>query len=513
MTPFLHLRLWWRRSGSTERLGVVVGVLVAVSLVAWAITPTRDDVGSTAANLTTVGATPGAPADTTGSTTTTPLNVAVGGPSASSPAAVAGSSSGAPSRATGDVASNCPATKGRGITDKTILVDVSPVDLGGDSANHAAGAPSASEQQRFVQSLIDDVNARGGLACRKVTAKFHSANPLSPASTHAACLDLLADAPAAVIDFGGLSYANSYDCVPQQKVPLITPLSILPSEVKSFAPYLASPVGDLVTAARDAVYGLKEQGFFDPGKGFKKLGLLEDQCMPEVTGVFEQTLSKIGITNAQISRYSFQCPISAVPSAADIAAAVTQHRGDGATHVVSLTGAAGFGPYTQAAERQGYRPKYAVTDYQSGYGYWEGPGQPQPNPDAFDGSLGISVYSYGVQHTTNVPMDAGTRRCQTAVVKAGFPPEWVFVNGGGGVICSAMWTLFAALGHARSLTPESILPGLFDAGPVELAYPIPNTTFRPPLKLVGGDVWQAGQWHKDCTCWHVLVRNRPSIAP
>jgi hypothetical protein len=258
---------------------------------------------------------------------------------------------------------------------------------------------------------------------------------------------------------------------------------------------------------------LKEQGFFDPAKGFKKLGLFEDQCMPEVTNAFEQTLSKIGITSAQISKYSFQCPIRAFPAAADVAAGVTQHRTAGVSHVVSLTGAGGFGPYTQAAENQGFRPKYAVTDYQSGYGYWEGPGQPQPNPDAFDGSLGVSVYSYGVQHTPNLPMDAGTRRCQSSVVKAGLPPEWVFVSGAGGVICSSLWTVFAALGHARSLTPESILPGLFDSGPVELSYPMPTTTFRPPLKLVGGDVWEAGQWHKECTCWHVLVGNRPSFAP
>src|ERR1700704_5128882 len=61
--------------------------------------------------------------------------------------------------------------------------------------------------------------------------------------------------------------------------------------------------------------------------------------------------------------YTFACPESGFGSPADIVQAVVQHRSAGVTHVVPLTGGGSFNSYTETAERQGYRPRYGITDF------------------------------------------------------------------------------------------------------------------------------------------------------
>jgi hypothetical protein len=193
-----------------------------------------------------------------------------------------------------------------------------------------------------------------------------------------------------------------------------------------------------------------------------------------------------------------------------MAQAVAQHRRDGVTHVIPLTGSGSFNRYVDAAEAQGYRPKYAVTDYQ---------GLPitaasnlKPNGENFDGAIAMTTNSFGMNTTPGAQLDAGTKRCQGLITKAGLPPENVYKGGGGG--CTALWDVEAALKHARSLAPDGILPGLFAAGTVQHAYSTPDATFKAPFKYYGGDTWLPIQWRKDCSCWHWQEHTRrPSYAP
>ncbi len=110
-----------------------------------------------------------------------------------------------------------------------------------------------------------------------------------------------------------------------------------------------------------------------------------------------------------------------------------------------------------------------------------------------------------------VPVDAPTKRCQGLATKAGLSTDIAFQGGGG--LCSLLWTAEAALDHASALTPDALLPGLFAAGPMQMAWPEADTTFKGG-KLYGGDTWWPIRYQKDCSCWHVLDPNRrPSYAP
>ena len=520
MTPLLQLRLWWRRGSAAERLSVlIVGVIVA-SLVTWALMPTTSDKSSSTA-LQAGGQTGGA-AEADAAGTQTSDTVAAGGGDASTAggtdtasgtggATAAGPASGGSGTAAQAGGPSClPTPSGAaGVTDKTLLLGMPVLDLAGPIGNSAAGQAAADDLIKVSQAVIDDINSRGGVQCRKIDAKFYKLNPINPDGGRAGCLQVIQDHPALVVDMGGFAFPQSaYLCIPQQKIPIITLSSVLESELKKFAPYLASPSPDATTMMRDAAFGFRDRGFFDPAKGFKKLGILEDQCSTEVNDALDNYLAKAGVTG--VSKFTFPCPPNGFGSPADMAQAVAQHRRDGVTHVIPLTGSGSFDRYADAAEAQGYRPKYGVTDYQ---------GLPitaasnlKPNPDNFDGAVAMSLYNFGINTTPGFTLDAGTKRCQQLITKAGLSPELVFQGAGG--VCSGLWVAEAALKHARSLAGDGILPGLFSAGSIQLAYANPDVTYKAPYKLQGGDTWWPIIWAKDCSCWHPQEPNRrPSYAP
>lgn len=537
MRPYLYLRRWWRRTTSANRAMTSVALCVVVALVAWIFAPTgKDDVTSvrgvargTAAggNAGTAesgtaneaaGVAPAASGETAGDAVTggtggvTPAaagGATAGGTGGTTSAAAGGASSaGGAGKAAGCVAAQSGTP---GITDKTISVAAALVDLAGPIGNSAAGLGSADELARMTQAVAADINARGGLQCRNVTVKTYKVNPLSQDQQHAACLQIAQDRPFIAIDLGAFAFPQgAYDCIPQQKVPLVDALSVLPSELKRFSPYLSSVNSELGSAMRTLANGLKARGWFDASKGFKKLGLLYDDCSPEVNGYLDAALAKVGITSSQISKFVFQCPSGGFAPPNEIAQAATQHRLAGVTNVIPLTGQGSFNPYTSAAEGQGFRPKYAVNDYQGFILTQSGPLGSSVNRDNFDRAIAITQTRYGQEATPGIQQDAGTLRCQRVLVKAGFTPDYVFQKGGG-IVCSQMWAVEAAVKHARALTREAALPGLFTAGTVQLSFPLADATYRSPLKLAAGDTWWPVEWHKEDGKFHVLdATRRPS---
>jgi len=534
MTPYLQLRLWWRRASSGDRLAASLALALVVALAAWVLLPTNSKKSSTSLGAGATGATDvagqangaGGAAGGAGSggggaaaAAGTGSGAAVGGTGRSAGAAASGSASRAGGQAGGLANTRSPATGAPchgtpngapGVTDKTISMDVAVLDLAGPIGNNAAGQASADDLTKFGQTLLADVNARGGLACRSATAKFYKVNPIGADQGRNACLQIIQDHPALAIDAGGFAFPQSaYDCIPQQKIPLVTSSLILTSEASKFAPYLATPSSDLGTDMRDTAFGLRDVGWFDPAKGFKKLGLLEDECAPEVNKQLEDALAQVGITAGQTSKYTFACPQGGFASPADMAQAESQHRAAGVTHDILLTGGGSQRSYVAAASQSGYHPQYAFTDYQGAVitaGSATG-----PSASDIDGALDMTSGKFGMEKTPGFPIDAPTKRCQALAVKAGLSPDMVFQGGGG--ICSLFWTVEAALNHAPALTPEAMLPGLFGAGPLQLAWPQADTVFKPPSKYYGGDTWWPLQFHGDCACWHILDPNRRPSYP
>lgn len=519
MRSFLQFRLWWRRGSQAEKSAALGSALLAVVLAGWALVPAGTSGGDSAttavaaaeapASGAAAGAVPGGETATSvagGAAPVAPVG-SVGGVGSATGTGTTPQTAAAGSTAAAGGPS-CPSGGGRGVTDKTISIAAPVLDLAGPIGNGAAGVASADELQKMGQAVVDDINARGGVACRKLSVKFYKLNPIGPDQGRSGCLQILQDAPAVVADLGGFAFPQgSYLCIPQQKVPLIGQANLTPSELSQYRGYLASVSSDMATVMRDTAFGLRDRGFFDPAKGFKKLGLLYDQCSPETNKLLDDYLAKAGIGGDKVSKYTFPCPPNGFGNPADMAAAAAQHKRDGVTHVLPLTGSGSFNRYVDAAEGQLFRPKYAVTDYQ---------GVPvtavsnlKPNPEAFDGAVAMSPGTYGINTTPGATLDAGTKRCQGIIAKAGFGPDYAFYKTGGGV-CSVLWGVEAALARAKALTPDQIVPGLLAAGTVQFAFPVADATFRPPAKYYGGDTWAPISWRKGCACWNVDAPRRPS---
>lgn len=522
MTPFLQLRLWWRRAPVPNRIMSSVAMVAFVALVAWLVLPT-DDVGTGDVETVAPAGAPGAGGAAPGATVPggAPVTVdpAAGGGGPGSPAAGAGSggdaggggtpAAGAPGGGTSVSGGACLATPPDtpGVDDATITIGFGYPNLAGAIGNSAVGLASPEEFRAMARAVVDDVNAAGGVQCRQLAIRIYEGNPINQDQTQSTCLQVGQDAPFMFADAGAFVYPlGQYGCLAQQRIPTVTVAQPLTSDIDRFFPYLASTSADTETEMHTAVLGAQQRGFFDPANGFVKLGILMDDCTPEVNEQFEAALDRAGIPDEQVSRYVFSCPGGGFASPAEMAQAVVQFKNrDGVTHVVPLTGGGSFLSFSQAAEQQRYRPRYLVTNYN---GFIITATTPTgPNAENFHGALAISLGTYGMDTTPGHPVDAGTARCQEVLGRAGFGPEMVFAPQGGGV-CSAIWTAVAAINATPQLTREAVLQGLFAAGPVQLAYSYPDTVFSAPRKLFGGDSWSALQFDKACYCWRIISDGR-----
>jgi hypothetical protein len=512
MTPFLELRLWWRRAPLANKATSTVAVVAFMALVGWVLIPTGGE--NTTSGVRAGGTAPGGATANSGAAQGAAADAAAAsnGAGATATGGGDGGAAGGPG-ATGANAGCLPTPDGApGVTDSTITIGVGYANLAGAIGNSAVGLGSPQDYANMAKVVVDDVNANGGVQCRQLAYKMYEGNPINQDQTQATCLQVGQDAPLAFADAGAFVYPlGQYGCLAQQHIPLVTVAQAVTSDLQRFYPYLSSTSADTATEMKSSVFGAKQIGFFDPANGFQKLGLLEDDCTPEVNQQFEAALASAGIT--QVSKYQFSCPGGGFASPVEMAQAVVQFQNrDHATAVVPLTGGGSFLSFSEAAQRQGYKPKYLATNYN---GFLVTATTPTgPDPDNFDGATAISLGTYGMDTTAGFPVDAGTARCQEILGRAGFPPSEVFAPQGGSV-CSSIWTLVAAINHASGLTREDILPALSAAGPVQLAYAYPDASFSAPSKLYGGDTWSVLNYSKGCKCWQIVSgeQRQPSFAP
>jgi hypothetical protein len=247
-------------------------------------------------------------------------------------------------------------------------------------------------------------------------------------------------------------------------------------------------------------------GWFDPAKGFKKLGLYMDECSSEINKSLLKDLAGIGIAEKDISIYRFSCPGGGFGSASDASAAVVQHRQDGVTNVIPVTGGGSFKSYSNVAAQQGYKPKYTALDYNGQF--ITTTGATGPDPDAFDGSIGVTTTKIGMASSGFT--DAATEACKAVFKRHGVNADWVTSGYMGGNTCD-YWNVFAAAGDkTTSLTRTSLGQGLGQVGRLAMAYAFQDAVYKPG-KLTGGDFSWLVQYRKSCNCWKVIDRTpRPS---
>jgi hypothetical protein len=527
MSQYLQFRSWLHDSSPAEKKLAAGVLVVALGLVGWALTPSGGPEASSVAAGggpaagTAAAGTRGATGPAAGSASG-PAGAAPGVGSGEPPAAGGGAAApgaggtagpagapagGAPGAPAAGAASPCGqlTSTDTGVTPTQIKVADVLLNLAGAIGNSAVEQPSPQIQQQMAQAVVDDINSHGGVACRKLSVTFYEANPIDPTSTQNVCLQIQQAGVFAVI--GGFAYPQgANDCLAQKKIPVVANLGPTPSEAKQDYPYYASISPDAVQDYKNAILGMKDRGFFTAGQGFQKLAILEDDCSVEVNQAVYNFLLQAGVPAGKIVKNDFSCPSGGFASPGDMSNFATQDNLQHVTNVVEVTGGGSFKEFTSAAQSQGYKPKYLVSNYD---GFMiTATGSTGPDPHNFDGTIATTTSKFGESSTPGLT-DPATQACIALFARHGLPAAYITGSFYGGGNCDTFGLFAAAAAHDPGPTRAGLAQGMGQVGRFNEAFPTADAIYRAPgpytpVKVTGGDFWWAVRFSASCTCWKVI---------
>lgn len=524
MRPFQEFRLWARRAPVSERVTASVAMLIVVVLVGWLLVPERDDDADSAllasgpgvtagsgASATTVapggagdGATGTANTGGTGAAATPGVGGAgATGGSASPSGPASGGSSGGPGVATG-ASGGCvsPPGSARGVTDKEVRVAVALTEIVGPAANSVFDVPTPDEAKADFEAAIAGINREGGVACRKLVATYINVNPVNEPGMMQTCRDIADSNVFAIVDTGSLATRPAVlACFGQLKIPYFGAFYITETARQQFYPYLYSFYYK-EQVYRSTAFGLRELGFFDPAKGFKKLGFIYRNCESQAIGAFRGWIREAGVPDAQVVTYSVGCP-AVFANESDLAAAVLTFQREGVTHVVTGNLQGDIARFTAHAEQQRFRPRYGFPDEAL---LSIASGSRAPNPDNIANAIAITLSREAEQQTPGMSPTPGTQKCNAYRKVAGLPPVYD-VPANAGHACDQLWMLQAALSRAPEISRGPALQvGLQRAKSIDFSFPQGPNDFAGTRVTTGGQFWRVAQFMPDCKCWRVVQR-------
>jgi hypothetical protein len=514
MTPFQEFRLWAREAPPAGRTLTAIGGLVALVLLGGLLVPGGDENVAVTSGAgpgsgapvagTTDGAAAGAPS--AGSVTSGGGGGGATGTAGTSGASSSAATSGGPAGSAGATApggSACrpPDGSGKGVTATEVHIAVALTEIVGPAANTLFGIPAPDEAKADYEAAIAGINKDGGVACRKLVAQYFNVNPTDESAMVASCR-AMADANVfAVADTGALATKPSpLACFGQRKLPYFGAYFITEPARQRYFPYLYS-FYTKEQLYKNTVFGLREAGFFDPAKGFAKLGFLYRTCEQTSVDSFRQDLRDAGVGDDKVVPYSVGCPtVFATP--ADLQQAVLTFRRQGVTHVTTANFTGDFAKFTQLAEQQGFRPRYGVPDEAL---LSVADGNDAPDPKNIANALAITLTRQAEEHTPGMTPTAGTQRCN-AYFKAAGQPTVYEQPANAGHACDQLWMIQAALAKAPDFSPGSLVAGLQRTGSLDFSYPESPTDFTGKGVTTGGQFWRSAQFLPSCSCWQVLQR-------
>jgi hypothetical protein len=357
----------------------------------------------------------------------------------------------------------------------------------------------------MYEAVIGSINAGGGVACRKLVAQYWEVNPADQAAMQQTCLEMASSGAYVALDNGSFSTSPLAVCFPQKQMPLFIAGYLTDALADRFYPYLLG-FSSKDTLYRNTVFGLRGRGFFDPAKGFRKLGFVYRSCERGAVDVFLRSLHDAGISNDQIVQYDAGCPEGVFVSPADIGQAVLQFRRSGVTHVTWANFVGDFRNFSEVAEQQGFRPAYGLPDdnliaiaYSS----------QRPNDNNVANAIVVTPKRNGEERTPGMTPHGATQRCDAILRTKGLAPTYTS-SPIAGQTCDQLWMLQAALSRAPSLDRTSLAAGLQASGTLDFAFPIGPADFSGRRRVTGSNSWRVLQFFPECSCWRVV---EPAFRP
>ena len=531
MTPFQEFRLWARRAPAGERGAAAVAAGLVLAVVAYLLVPSSGsgDQQALASQFGTSGTAAGATGGTagqgtTGSTQTGATGTTPGGTTATGPGTTAvapGTTASGQQPAGGGTApgkttngttagtqpgSSCPPGKAPGVSGSQLKVAVILVNIAGPAANSLFGVATPDTQQKWFNAAISDVNAHGGAGCHKIVAQYFKANPTDQNNLQQTCLDIQSSGAFAALDGGAYANFPLVDCYAKAGIPYFGAYLISGTQRQKYYPYLF----ELQTADRlyrDTELALKSRGFFDPAKGFKKLGFLYRSCDPTMIANQKKLLTSI-VGSGGLVTYDVGCP-STLASPSDIQQAVLTFQRQGVSHVTTAAFVADFATFTKTAQQQNYKPVYGVPDDSLvALSY----GSQAPDTNNIANAIAISAMRSGDEKTPGTKPNPGTIQCNSAFKQYGNLGDVYSLPQGAGNSCDLVSMFDAAVDKAPALQRNALAAGLQRAGSVDWSFPGAPNDFSRNGETTGGQFWRPVQFKPACKCWQVIDRTfKPSF--
>jgi hypothetical protein len=382
-------------------------------------------------------------------------------------------------------------------------VGVVLVDSGG--LNSVFGAPSPSQQQGMWNAIFDAINKSGGAACQKIVPDFQTNNEFNPSSAQSACLAFIQHKDFAVL-FGFLPQSPD-TCLLQAHIPVFEEIELSQADVQHYYPYYFSGDGALQVVYRNWAFASRQFNMFDPGHGFKKLGIFYKDCQPEVNQAMLADLQAAGVPSSAIDRADLGCP-SAFASPSAIEQAVIKFKGDGVTTATIDNDLEDMQNITKQSQAQGFRPQWTLPD--DGSVAISGNASFAPDPNNFDNALAITPEQYGAQTTPGFKEDPTTVQCDQIMTSHGQPGAIASTDQFSGAVCDTGWMFAAAVDHAPSVAPDQVAAGLQRAGSIPFAFPYGPDSFSAPGTTWAGEFWRPVTYHTSCGCWQL---DSPNFSP
>jgi hypothetical protein len=358
-------------------LAVVIAVLVLSgcgSTVQGARTASSglSDAGSGSTGLPADGGSTGATPVGDGATGGEQASAYVPGASAGQSAAAGGVSPAPPGQGPVSARSQS-ALSGPGVTDKAIQVGIAYA-TNSSQANAMLGASSeGSDERRYWEPVIKDVNSRGGIAGRRVEPVYFEvdATGAGESQSQAACSQWTEDHHVFAFFGGGDSYLRCAEKA--HNVAITTTFSTATAQTfRQYPHYFEASTIRLDRLGGVTVNGLAAQGYFASGA---KVGIATWD-LPNYKYAVEHdylpALAALGIKNVQTSYIGApDSPNGAGATSAAISSTILKWKAS-VDHVMMLDGPAGVCAGTcltllfmQGAESQQYRPLYGLNDTNS----------------------------------------------------------------------------------------------------------------------------------------------------
>lgn len=522
MTFVAPLLRWMGEAPARERRTTAAVIVAATALVTVALVPApseRDGRGLEAGAAPAASGDPtgaaiasgGSPGPVTGASGQTDVGAAVPG------AAVPGSATTITTLGTGGGSTSVPAAR-LTATDRGVFADA--IKVGFTIANFTPAqqygiAPGQrTDISQAIDALVDHANERGGVLGRRIEAVKVSPDLINEPDQRQKCVELTeTEGVFAVIDSFAFSFETSTACVTaEHETLLVTENPGSSANVRLGFPYLVSVQKDDNRKMKDLVWAADGAGFFDPARGFERLGLLQDGCSPDVfdapadgleahlraVGVMEWTKFRTGCSN-----------LAEVHSGATQAA--LRFKQDGVTHVL-LAGRPGVVvAYLDAAGRADYAPAYFAGDFLNiilG-------GVVDDYDERFDGALGVTQTHAG-EGTVGKPLSAPIQACSDILTDHAVapivaePPDDIGDDTEVLALCeNFLLFLQVATAAGPDLTHETWFDALAGVGDYRGAT-TDLARFDRRGKMTGGDTTKLVQWHRDCRCWKELTGFGPA---